>query len=935
MMFLHNLFAVGAFIAGRSVRDALFLTHASLDSLAWMYVASALAVATVGLAYTHIASRFRRDHLAAVSGVVFAVGYAFAFSQRGAPQLYPVLYVSVEVMGALALVQFWTLLNELFHAREARRLYGLIGAGGMVANIVVGLATRSLARWRGAEALLWLCAVLCLGVAVAAFLAGRVGRERLFARAVQGARSPRPLGGGTRVWRSGHLRMVAILAALTFVTTTCVDFEFKAVAARSLTQDALAAYFGGFYAVVGVFALGLQLFGTGRLLNRLGVVSALAVLPVALAAGNLTLALWGTLWAAAAVKGADSLFRYTVNDATTQLLYLPVPANTRATAKAFIDGVVKSAAVGMAGLLLLCFRELFRTSPQALALLALALCAVWGAVVAAIRGGYIRTLEDALRNRRGSADEDVPLPLADAATNLVLLRALDSSDTPEVLAALELLPRRGTPELDDRVERLLSHPAGPVRHASLTYFGHRMTVRHANAIFRCFDDDIPAIRARAVETFCTIGKDKAVRSLRPLLDDPEPGVRGAAISGMIRFGGLDGVMEAAEALKTLICHPESRMRLHAARVLGAIGVRNFYQPVLELMNDEDDGVRREAIAAAGVLQSPEFVLPLIYKTQSPETSADAVNALCAFGPSIVHVLGKVLGNSLEEVSIRRSVARVLGRLGSTEAVQLLTPHLTEPDDELRTRVQRALAKAVRSRRLGSRERRAVETALELELLRAFRALAAAETLQLEPPPGGTAALSASALLGLALAEKVAAAEERIFLLLGVLYPNAGMEHIYVGIRDASEAFARRRRANAVELLDNLLSRSIKRRLLPLFDELPRAEKLSAVASLMGLSPRPAEDVRWELCRDDNPWVRACALNHALSLGPAAAREELTAAVEDMDPIVRETALGALRGLLPAEALAFARKRLKDDSPVVRELAESILLGSRLADGVAP
>src|SRR5688572_16096412 len=51
-LLFHNLFAVGSFLTGRTVRDALFLTHADKDTLAWMYVASAVAVTITGLLYT-------------------------------------------------------------------------------------------------------------------------------------------------------------------------------------------------------------------------------------------------------------------------------------------------------------------------------------------------------------------------------------------------------------------------------------------------------------------------------------------------------------------------------------------------------------------------------------------------------------------------------------------------------------------------------------------------------------------------------------------------------------------------------------------------------------------------------------------------------------------------------------------------------------------
>ena len=56
-----------------------------------------------------------------------------------------------------------------------------------------------------------------------------------------------------------------------------------------------------------------------------------------LVSSNAALVLFPALWAASITKGADTLFRYSVNDATTQILYLPVPSQARVAAKAFID----------------------------------------------------------------------------------------------------------------------------------------------------------------------------------------------------------------------------------------------------------------------------------------------------------------------------------------------------------------------------------------------------------------------------------------------------------------------------------------------------------------------------------------------------------------------------------------------------------------------
>lgn len=937
-LFLHGFFAVGAFLTGRSVRDALFLANADRSQLAWMYVLSALAVTASGLAYARLAVRVRRDAMAVGSALIFALTFAllWVLERTHAKWVYPAIYVYVEVMGALALVQFWTLANELFNAREAKRLYGFIGAGGTFANIFVGLLGAKIATWFGASALLLFCAVLLVGTAVASTSAGRLGKQRLFARAASGKPSAaKRSGGASRVLHSGHLRTVAMLAAVTFFTTTLVDFQFKVIASESYGKDRLtelAAFFGYFSAVVGVLALVLQLFGTSRLLNRAGVIGSLAVLPLALGMGNLALAIFPVLMAAAATKGADTLFRYSINDATTQILYLPVPAQARVQAKAFIDGVVKPSAIGLAGLVLAGYRAFIGTNPYTLVWLSLVLCGVWLAVVVRLRRHYLQSLQDNLRKSRLDL-ESARHKVMDGSTNLVLVRALESDDPREVLNAINLLPHLENLQLDHRVEALLDHPDLQVRVAACEYYGRRQQMRFANSVFRRFEDPEPKVRAAAIDAFCAIGRDKAVRSVRPYLADGDPRIRSAAVTGMIKYGGLDGVLVAAEALKALIANTDGAMREHAAKVLGAVGVRNFYQPVLQLMNDPEAKVRRAAISAAAVLKSPEFVIPLIYRTQSIDTMRDAVSALTSYGAQVVPTLAKVLSNSMEDASIRRAVSQVLGRLGTTDSVGLITKHLDDRDELLRARLYKALARAVKGHRLVLSDVAPVQTALARELAAAYTAMRQAELLGLEAGPSATGPrhglVAARGLLASALSEKVSQIERRIFLLLAVLYPDADMEQIYAGIHDAAATDAPRRRANAVELLDNLLDRELKKRFLPLLDELPRPERLRLVEDLFPFQSKSPREVLLELTRDETAWVRACAL---WTLAQEADAPELVDvaqhAAADSSPVVREMALVTLERTAPERAAALAEEKLRDDAPVVRR--QAALISSRKA-----
>src|SRR5687768_9269434 len=103
ILFLHCFFCVGAFLAGRAARDALFLAHIGQGWLPWMYVASAVGVAATGLAYAPLAARQRRDRVAVASGILFCAVFVAAYLlDAGHPSwLYPALYVTVEVVGAI------------------------------------------------------------------------------------------------------------------------------------------------------------------------------------------------------------------------------------------------------------------------------------------------------------------------------------------------------------------------------------------------------------------------------------------------------------------------------------------------------------------------------------------------------------------------------------------------------------------------------------------------------------------------------------------------------------------------------------------------------------------------------------------------------------------------------------------------------------------
>jgi ATP/ADP translocase/HEAT repeat protein len=921
LMFLACLSTVGAFIVGRSVRDTLFLSHLSASALPYMYVWASLAVAFSGLLYAQAAARLRLDRLVLATGMVLALSILLARALLSSGRwVYPALYVWVEVMGSVTVIQFWTFANEVYHAREARRLFVLIGAGGTLANVVVGFAVSGLARRVGTEDLLYLCAGL-LAAGTVLLLARAPGPAVAVVRPRAAPRVP-----AKSLLGSAHLRIVAGIAFFTFLTTTFVDYQFKAAAAAHFGQsrDAMTGFFGSFFGLAGLAALAVQLAVTGRLMERLGLVGALAVLPAFLGAGSALVLFAPVLWAATLAKSSDLVFRYTVNDATSQLLYLPLPSGQRKQAKAFIDGILKPGTIALAGLLLAAHRSLSGSfSPVAAA--ALLCVSLWLASLFRLRAEYVRSLRQNLKKRLPDALGDGAL--SEDATG-VLRRALASAEPRDVECALELAPRVAV-DLSAEVGPLLRHEKPRVRLLACEYLAGAPDLRLAGDILRRFDDPDPEVRASAIAAFCAVARDEAVKSVTPFLAAAEPQVRAAAVAGMARHGGLDGALAAGEPLKQLLGSPDPWQRRLATRVLGAIGAKGSYQPVLQLLSDPEPSVRRAAIQAAGIMRSPELLPALVHRLARGETAQAAAEALAAYGPGMERLMGNVLGNPGEDLEIRRNAPRVLGRLATAEALGPLLEHLDDPDPALRRAVDQALWRVARAHPEVPLPLARMRRACMMEVERAYRAVAAAEALRLDPgdfrPPAwnGVAAagsLRAGALLASALRERVDRAGERVCLLLGIMHPGAELDQVQANLRDPSPA----RRANALEILDNVLDKPLKRCLVPLLDDRPREAKVREAAALFHLPPLEARDWIGALLGDESPWIAATALTYVAEEAIPVPGSRLLSLLEHPAPFVRESALlAAWRLLSEAERATAVQKLAADPFPPLRARAREL------------
>ena len=128
-------------IAGKAVRDAMFLSQFNVDLLPRMVVVSAV----VSLVFVLLISRIlRRYGPALLVRGSFGVSSLLLLLIWGALRSFPgaaavALYLHVAVLGAILVSWFWLLLSECFDARAARAHVARIAAGGTLGGLVGGL----------------------------------------------------------------------------------------------------------------------------------------------------------------------------------------------------------------------------------------------------------------------------------------------------------------------------------------------------------------------------------------------------------------------------------------------------------------------------------------------------------------------------------------------------------------------------------------------------------------------------------------------------------------------------------------------------------------------------------------------------------------------------------------------------------------------------
>lgn len=894
-LFSYLFLTTAGSVASKAARDALFLDRFAATALPYVDIAIALLVGLLAGVYIRLGSRTNLRNIQIASLVTFAAtAVAFWVAAGPAPQaasnlLFAAIYIWVGALSVLVPTQVWTLASSVLTTREAKRAFGLIGSGAILGWIVGGFATRELTNRFGTESmLLWVAATLIASVPTVWWVWNdrpeRVpGDEPAAGREDEGGL----LASLALVRGSSYLTAIAAVIWLAAFVTTLTGWQFKAIAKANIpSTDELAMFFGSLNMLAGVIALVLQVLFTGRVLRSAGVGVTLFIVPAVLTLGSFGLLIWGSLVAVAALRASDQILRYSIDKATVELLYLPVPSAITFRVKSFIDTVVYRLGDALGGVTILLFAAVIGLTPvQLTGVVLVALVGwIWAAMVA--RRQYVENLRESIHQHRVDTERASGALLERSAADLIASR-LDGA-APDILYALGLFEASHERIVHPAVRGLVAHESPEVRAQAIRLLARDGDRALTPTIERLLYDPHLEVRTEALLYLTQHAHVDPLERIEQLGEFPDFSLRAAMAAFLARPGRAQNVDAARAIVGAMVNEPGAagrRTRLEAAELLGAVPDL-FEKELRTLLEDSDADVAAAAVRAVGRLRKRSQVPRVIKRIADPGLTEVVVSTLAAMGDTVAGTLRDYLVDADVPIAVRREIPTVLQAIGTPAAQFVLVESVLDSDTVLRHRVITALNKLGQLHPERRIERRLIETVLGAEIMSHYRSYQVLGTL-------GKAIDDPHDPVGQGLKDSIRQEAERIFRLLKILYPEHDLHSAYVGLQ-AGDAVVQ---DNAMEFLEAVVSPQLRTLLVPLFDRGVSIRQRAHLANrILGATLGDREEAVAVMVASPDPWLQSCAAYAIGEFRLVGFEAQLTTWTSDPDPLLRATAVDALKKL---------------------------------------
>ena len=877
LMQLYIFIIITVLLLVKPAINALFLTNLGAEQLPVAYVLVALMAVLTSVFYNRLLKWVNIKKVAIISLVFFSLSFLLLSYLLNAEitddYILYAYYLGVSLFGVLVTSQFWLVANLVYNSREAKRLFGFIGAGAIAGGIFGGYLTSFISNTYGTNYVILVAAILilfCIPILLWVWNHRIHNTEKIVSRPLEKTK-----GHQKSILRliqeSKHLKYLALSIGISVIMAKLVDYQFSDFAHLKIRNPhELASFFGFWFSTFNVISLTIQLFLTNRILEWLGVTTSLLILPLAIAIGCFLFLIFPELWVLILLKGKDTSFKQSVNKAAVELSIMPIPYEDKKQAKSFIDVVIDSIATGIAGFLLIFIVKRLDLHSHYITVLILFLLFVWILLVYQLREAYFDSFKNNILKAVGHFDIN-GLKNNDKPIHSSVIKILTEGSEKEIIDILKKLGDSVQEIHEPYILNLLDHESNLVKAAAIKeiyFFKHDAGLHKIKNLVETNND--PEVIYEAMEYLLLHTSLNDNLLFEDYLDHEKKFIADAALLCLAELSmdnkylvdkfDLFGRIE--RKIKDIRNPDLEHSEEEIAEFLVTVGyARNskFFSFIQEHLTGESTYILEHAIKAAGFSQDVHFIKPIVRHLGNDELRDGAVMALQRFGPTISQFLLELDEDEQFENQIRKYFPKVIASIRSKDSLKLLMRLGMSSDPYVRFEAAKTMVdlhlKNVGVKLDKKRIIKAVLKECEFYMERLTITKTLSKSFQEMNLKNTELHIQKEKLIGL-LKQEMDYSMNIIFEVLSLVLNEDDMEIAYFGLKDESETV----KTNAVEFLDNLIFKDLKANLIPLLEHHFVQEK--------DLSELTGSDAHFDsesncliaLLKDSNTEIRMEALN---------------------------------------------------------------------------
>ncbi len=161
LMFVYSFLVMTAYNNIKPSATSKFISDLGADNLPWVMLLAGLTMGVIMQYYSRLVGMIPRNWVLPGTQVVvigLLIGFWFLF-QTGQEWVSAAFYFWGRLLlGIFLISQFWTLANDIYDPRQAKRVFGFIGGGASLGGMTGSGLTSLLAKRVGTDSLLLLSA---------------------------------------------------------------------------------------------------------------------------------------------------------------------------------------------------------------------------------------------------------------------------------------------------------------------------------------------------------------------------------------------------------------------------------------------------------------------------------------------------------------------------------------------------------------------------------------------------------------------------------------------------------------------------------------------------------------------------------------------------------------------------------------------------------